>query len=85
MNDTLEVIDLESLLEDDLKCESRHKHPLNLTCSEEVTHFVRGCPGGVDVKVCQDAAVSLHVRMAGGEVCDDCLKPAADCWKVIAI
>ena len=75
-----EVIELERLLDDDLKCQVIHLHR---DCSVEVTHRLRWC-GGSSL-MCQRAAERNEECIRGYGRCAGCLGMCADCWDIRAI
>jgi len=66
---------------DECKCESAHIYvPV---CSVGVTHrVVFGCGNASGRNLCALAAAEVVDFLTYG-ICDDCDKPAADCWRVI--
>ncbi len=80
MNDTLEIIDLENLIQDEVKCQYNHNKE---TCSIEVTHVATDCQSAL--MVCHTA---VHGKIEGVYVlrelfhCSRCLRHARECWDV---
>lgn len=80
---TLEILNLESLLEDECKCES--KHTLS-ECSIEVVGIkFLGCEG-VRFLICQNSynwnMEAISDKMC---ICDECKRDCADCWRIVPI
>jgi len=79
MNDTLEIVDLESLLEDSIHCEMDHS--AGPTCTVEVVYIGTDCVQSIFL--CKNSVDGKggardwmpHVR------CSECLRPASECWK----
>lgn len=80
MTETLEIVDLENLLNDDCPCTFKHK---SVDCTQAVTHRIISCD--VAGNVCTPAANNVRERMEAGHLCDGCLRPAHKCWRVVAI
>jgi hypothetical protein len=79
--DTLELIDLENLLDDDLPCEFQH---VKTPCSEEVTHRIHAC--NVTANICFNAAKVQFERMAKAKLeCDQCGRLVTECWRIVSI
>jgi hypothetical protein len=72
----------ETILDDHLGCEFRHR---TSTCSEDVTHvLIAVCKG--HVLVCTNAAeLKRQAIVDGRTICDGCGKFASDCWRVVPI
>lgn len=85
MNQTLEIVDLENLVNpDECKCESKHHY--TPTCSTEVVYWVRGCEYGYKSCGHNVDAPTTGVRPRREHVtCADCLRPAAECWTITPI
>lgn len=79
MTETVEIVDLEELVNDD-ECECEAEHSVT-TCSIEVTHLYRCCKWRK--VVCLNTAVRIRA-MAQHYVCT-CGKRAVDCWLMIPI
>ena len=75
-----EVVELESWLDDELKCQVNH---LRSDCSVEVTHRLRWCDGSS--LMCRRAAERNEECIRGGGRCAGCLGMCADCWDIRAI
>ena len=78
---TLELIDLEALFLEEIKCESAHKLP-NGICTGDVTHRIIWC--GPNKLICAAAARHFHVDAQLG-ACVNCKKPATECWNILPI
>ena len=76
--EAFEVIELERLWDDELKCEINH---LQGDCTVEVTHRIRWCDGSA--LMCQAAAVKkTEERATAGSRCSQCLQSTAIDWKI---
>lgn len=76
----LEMIVLESLLNDECKCEFKHHWTM---CSKKVTHNLIWCKGSV--KICFNAYQSRVNDLDDKMTCVDCKKHAKDCWRFVPI
>jgi hypothetical protein len=86
-SETLEIVNLESLLSDELHCESPH-HPSakgfnDAGCTIRVTHRITGCVLGA--LICESRAVYKIHEMNRGTICADCRRLASECWRIIPI
>jgi hypothetical protein len=83
--DTLELIDLEELLNEEVPCESKHVSVPH--CSVKVVYRITGCrySGQVCSSHVEDPLRGVRMRMQAGWLCEDCDRPARDCWKVVKI
>jgi hypothetical protein len=80
VHDAFEIVSLEKLFEEEIKCESKHEPDLNPHCSIEVTHRVQSCVDRLDE--CASAArVNLEL-MDLNWTCTGCKRRARDCWTV---
>jgi hypothetical protein len=77
MSETLEVIDLDSLISDEPGCEAVHK---KVPCSVEVAERLIWCRGASNV--CANAAGHIRKRMERGELCSGCYRAGSRCWRV---
>lgn len=85
-NDTLELIDLEQLLEDTCECEAAHRPTTAPYCTETVTHrYQTTC--GVDKRICLAASryVEMCIESRADRLCGGCEKRTADCWTIFPI
>jgi hypothetical protein len=87
-SETLEIVDLESLLTDELHCEAPTCHdPSNwwyVPCSHSVTHRIYACVHPQGRNVCQNATDSA-LRDVPTTNCADCRRLASECWRIIPI
>ncbi len=80
--DTFELIQLEEIWGEDLKCESQHLDE-NRVCSGLVTHVVYSCTP--PWHVCSASAGWYRIWAAEGWDCDDCGEMIAECWRIVPI
>lgn len=85
---TLEILNLESLLEDECKCESEHPATrLGVTddgCSVVATHRAISCR--VNLLACENRAKFARSLMAKPRfTCSGCGNRASDCWRIVPI
>ena len=80
--EAFEVIGLESWLDDELKCESRHLRTGKEACTVHVTHLSSVACQGQTKFVCEVAARWNSDGIARGGNCSNCGHPARDCWKI---
>lgn len=81
---TEEITELEQMLDGELKCESKHLEE-NQVCSVMVTHLATGCDDN-DLRVCAATAGWYALWMDDPLTdCDDCFRPASECWQIIPI
>lgn len=80
MEDTLEIVDLESLLEDSIHCEAQHDgEPV---CSVEVVYIGTDCKTSIFLcKNSVDGKFGIREYM-NHVTCSECLRPAPECWKI---
>lgn len=83
--ETIEDIDLESLLTADAKCTAPHEDPRNLVCSELVTHVFKFCRGPNPVCTNTAAYVDWVLNGEGTEFCSYCGKFCRDHWDVVEV
>ena len=84
MNETLEIVDLEQLLEDEPRCEVEH---IRTTCSVHVAYRLIWCQGpqlSCAASV-EHPTVGTFAMLRAGVVCSGCLKSSEGCWEVIKI
>lgn len=83
----VEVTELESWLDDELRCESPHSLS-NLGrgdagCTVLVTHVITGSCAGKSTRICQSRAEYKIAAMSGTEtICGWCNRPASECWQI---
>ena len=78
VDEAFRVIELESWLDDELKCEQKHEKS---TCSIEVTHATIYCKS--HIRQCANAAeANRKVIREGRHHCAHCKRPARDCWTI---
>lgn len=65
---TLEIVELENSLNDELECQSTHADPRNLVCTEIVTHRLTTCIGQKNVCL----AHAEYIVEYEDHVCDIC-------------
>jgi hypothetical protein len=80
VSETLEVIDLDSLLSDEPGCQVTH---IRIPCSVHVEARLLYCRPAINM--CGNSVRYNRLRMESGHPCGDCFRPASDCWKVIPI
>lgn len=76
----LELRNLEGLLEDDCKCESKHRDPENRYCSGGAAYVGMSCMP--DIKICDAAGKAWMLFMEDGSICDECDRLCGDCWTI---
>jgi hypothetical protein len=82
-----DLAQMESWLNDELRCESPHDPTTDGAndsgCTVTVTHRIYGCThGGM---ICASRAEHKSAQMLRGVVCLDCKRLASECWKIIPI
>lgn len=77
MNNTLELVNLDELLNDEPGCEIKHR---TTQCTHHVTHRARSCRE--QINVCDMAVTLLRHKMATNVICAGCMNFAADCWSI---
>lgn len=75
----LEVIELERMLEDELRCQSNHKNPRSGICLVEVYARRVSCTGSM--LVCKNSYENVEALMISSMKCNGCHKLVADCWR----
>lgn len=83
---TLEIVELEQLLNDEPGCESTHllASGARIDCSHTVV--ARKIPEcGIPFNICQNSAGLNRVHIANGGPCLKCGRPASECWRIIPI
>ena len=78
--DTLELVSIEDLLEDECKCEASYHLQ---GCSGRVTHRFRAKCAPSGKNVC--AATAYSVTTARTHICANCLERVGDCWTITPI
>lgn len=78
-NDTLEIVDLDSVLSEDLSCQSRAHW---VQCTHKVTHiYSTACGDRTDIPVCADAHAYVIKAWEDG-YCSGCLEDCSECWTI---
>jgi hypothetical protein len=80
VTDTLEVIDLESLLSDEPGCQVNH---IKIPCSVHVEARMFSCLPAFNL--CGNATRYKLMRMERNGPCGYCFRPTSECWSVIPI
>jgi hypothetical protein len=79
---TAEILELESWLEDDIKCQSGHRDARNARCTRDVTHLAYTCI--VErVPICRACAEYIQLAVDGtwGDRCGGCFESISGHWK----
>ena len=93
MNDTLELIDLESLMSDELRCQSDHS-PEDLEdgepicgeyCSIKVVARKRVPCSGLDFLICENSRIWNEWWIGEHAECGGCGRDLALCWTITPI
>ena len=85
MNDTLEIVDLEKLFEDELHCQVEH-HPKLPSCSIEVAYVGNDCQ--VTLLLCKNYVEGVEGfwdQVEAGHLCSKCNRTAKVCWRVVPV
>ena len=80
---TVEILELNSWLDDELKCESQHRDFRNRECSVTVTHIAKGCE--VPSLACTRQAEWVNSWSSSEIPCGDCGAPCATHWRAVPI
>lgn len=85
-----EVAMLESWLDDELRCQAQRVHdpssPLAdvVPCSTTVEYRLTNCTGSA--LSCRNAAErAMRHMVLPRRVCGSCLRPASECWRIVAV
>lgn len=80
-SDAVQVVLMESWLDDDIKCEAHHFPDGCAECSGNVTHIGSNCLPG-ERRVCEAAAAYVRRALANRIMCLDCGIPVVDHWRI---
>ena len=81
---TLELVDLESILDLALECRANHLDPEDLLCTNIVTALTTSCDGP---RLSCAAHAAYYWAQIADALCEcmSCDKPCSECWTVVAI
>ena len=83
--EAIELIELESWLDDELSCECSHVMTGKHNCQHTVTHFSTvKCTGSAKL-VCVVAAQWNLDGIRSGQSCGNCGEPTVECWRVVKV
>ncbi len=77
--DTFELIELEEMFNEDLKCEFEHSIS---SCSVDVTHQIIWCRGSIHVCI---NSVKKNFEDVSNTICGGCYHKASECWRIVLI
>jgi hypothetical protein len=83
MSGTLELISLESLLDDECRCQSKHTEVAQ--CTVEVVARVRYACDTRHPLVCAETAAYIRYAHEIDSICDDCDRPTRECWRIVPV